>query len=427
MGIVFAAEHLELGRKVAIKLVRFDRTDEPIYAKRLRKEARTCAQLDHENIVQILDCGETNAGLPYLVMEFIEGHTLAELLATDAPFHLKRALALILQVCRALECAHGHGIVHRDLKPQNIIVKKNGDGTEQIKLLDFGIAKRETLLHESEVTLTATGAVGGTPHYIAPEVAKGDSNGDEKVDVYALGAMLYEMLSGRRPHEGDSRNAVLYSVTTKAPQPLIELAPNLPSSIVHLVHRAIESDPAERTCSARAFYDQVTASSAELDTQRTLKILSENPRTRLGKSSKPSNKVLAWTGAIIIFLGGFVLGNLSPNPQTTSPKDGAHVLKRELVNERSSPTSRNIPINVHQAAIVRQQTALTTTNPEATSPTAKTSSSGATVNPRRRLNRSKYKKDVADSTPLRRSKEKKVQESPPPSSLQGFETANPYE
>jgi len=250
MGRVYEAEHTSVGRRFAVKLLRRHLAANEQALLRFRREARAAGALENEHIAAVLDFDAAPDGAPFLVMEYLEGRSLGQLLAEEGPLPLSRAANALLQVCRGLEAAHAAGILHRDLKPDNLFVTRRADGSEQLKILDFGIAK---LLGESgDAAPIHTGAAIGTPFYMAPEQVRGDATLDERVDVYALGVIFYELLSGQKPHPGDSGNTVLAHVLTQPPVPLDELCPRLPRAVVDLVHRALAFEPRDRPASVRA-------------------------------------------------------------------------------------------------------------------------------------------------------------------------------
>jgi eukaryotic-like serine/threonine-protein kinase len=190
-------------------------------------------------------------------MEYLVGESLAALLEREKRLPVGRATDLVAQACRGIETAHASGIVHRDLKPQNLFVARRQDGTDLVKVLDFGVAKLEAEDHGAGTT--RTGTVLGTPAYMSPEQARGEKFIDHRSDVYSLGAILYELLSGEKPHPGDSPNAVLYHIATHAPVPLAGLVPDLPEGLVAAIERAIAREPGERQASAAALADELRA------------------------------------------------------------------------------------------------------------------------------------------------------------------------
>jgi len=183
-------------------------------------------------------------------MEYLVGENLADLLAREVRLPVARAADLVAQACRGVAAAHATGIVHRDLKPHNLFVSRRDDGTDLLKVLDFGVAKLQAL--EDDGMATRTGNVLGTAAYMSPEQARGEKLVDQRADVYALGAILYELVSLTRPHPGDSQNATLHHTATQPAIPLASLEPDLPPAFVAVVERALASDPAARLPSADA-------------------------------------------------------------------------------------------------------------------------------------------------------------------------------
>lgn len=245
MGCVYEAKHGELGRRFAIKFLRAKFTRRADMVRRFAREAKSAAALECEHIVAVTDVG-VFGDVPYLVMEYLEGKTLSTLLRELGALPPKRAADIALQVCRGLTVAHRAGIVHRDLKPANIFLCRRSDGTDQAKLLDFGIAK----CSDGDASLTRPGSAMGSAHYMAPEQARGAKHVDARTDVYALGAVLYEAISGNKAHPGDGYDEVLYRVLRERPARLETLCPGVPAALAHVVHRALEAEPDQRFASA---------------------------------------------------------------------------------------------------------------------------------------------------------------------------------
>jgi serine/threonine protein kinase len=197
MGEVWAALHVEMQRTVALKLIFEGSAD---LALRLKREALACGRLEHPNIVRIYDIGETTAGDPFLVMELLQGETLAERQARGPRLTPVEALEVTLQIARALKAAHGAGVVHRDLKPANVYLHLGPDAeAEQVKVLDFGVSK---LLALDDSAHTVTGALVGSPAYMSPEAARALKQIDPRADLWSLGVLLFELLTGSRPFGG---------------------------------------------------------------------------------------------------------------------------------------------------------------------------------------------------------------------------------
>ncbi|MFW6052156.1 MAG: serine/threonine-protein kinase [Myxococcota bacterium] len=210
MGIVYEAEHVVIEKRVALKVLRDDFSRKPEVVERFRQEAKSASRIGHEHIVDISDFGETPWGQSFFVMEYLEGEDLANVLAREATLAPDRAVEIVVQCCRALGAAHAKGIVHRDMKPENVFLVKREDGQDFVKIVDFGIAKMSDIETPGSPSrkLTKTGMIFGTPEYMSPEQAAG-KHLDHRVDIYAMGVILYEMITGRVPFMGDSFMGVL--------------------------------------------------------------------------------------------------------------------------------------------------------------------------------------------------------------------------
>jgi serine/threonine-protein kinase len=246
MGAVYEAEHMEIGRRVAIKIMHAAYSSHPETMARFRQEARAATQIGHPNIVEVTDSGATAAGRLFFVMELLSGVDLAQVMAETRIVPARRALRVTLQICKALHAAHEEGIVHRDLKPENVfLIEREGKG-DFVKILDFGIAKKVGLERRGDSQrLTHPGMAMGTPEYMAPEQAAGEDI-DRRIDVYATGAMLYEMLTGHLPHEGENLMQVL---SRKASQPVTlpsRYRPTMPKGLEVVILRAIAFERDER-------------------------------------------------------------------------------------------------------------------------------------------------------------------------------------
>jgi eukaryotic-like serine/threonine-protein kinase len=245
MGTVYEARHDVIGRRFAVKFLHAELASHPEILARFRREAQAAGSLENENIAAVTDFGTSPDGAPYIVMEFLEGQDLAKVLALTGPLSVQRAAHILIQVCRGLFAAHGRGIVHRDLKPENLLLQTRGDGGDLVKILDFGIAKLKSTEHRPEAA-TRTGITLGTPYYMPPEQARGQKELDERADIYALGVILFELLSGQKPHNGENYNAILYSILMQAAPRIETFRPDLPPELAALVHRAMAADAKER-------------------------------------------------------------------------------------------------------------------------------------------------------------------------------------
>ncbi|MDQ4145206.1 MAG: protein kinase [Actinomycetota bacterium] len=239
MGQVWRAVDQRLQRTVAVKLISPQLAEEPEFLVRFLREAQSVARISHPNVVAILDFGEAD-DKPFLVMEFVPGRPLNDL--TGEPMAPEEAVSVIAQAADAAGAAHAEGIVHRDIKPANIVLTDEG----RAKLVDFGIAS-----HEDAARITATGTAIGSPHYISPEQASG-ANATARSDVYALGVVLFELLTGRKPFEGDHVAAVAIAHVETAPPRPSEFVAGLDPHIEQVVLKCLEKDPAERFEDGRA-------------------------------------------------------------------------------------------------------------------------------------------------------------------------------
>lgn len=251
MGVVYEAQHAIVKRRFAVKFLRPDCVRRRETLGRFQREAETAGSLESEHITSVVDFGISNDGSPYIVMEYLVGESLAALLGREGRLPVQRAADLCMQACHGAETAHAAGIVHRDLKPHNLFICRRDDGTDLLKILDFGIAKLQLAKHDQ--VSTQTGTVMGTPAYMSPEQARGERTIGARTDVYSLGAILFEMLSGESPHPGESRNAVLYHISTQPAVSLGAVAPGLPHPLVETVDRALASSPEARPESAKVF------------------------------------------------------------------------------------------------------------------------------------------------------------------------------
>jgi serine/threonine-protein kinase len=256
MGEVYEARHRRLAGRYAVKVLR-DRVSagSPGFA-RFKREAEVASSLRHPNIVNVLDFNVLEDGTPYLAMELLEGNDLGSEIARLGRLPLERALVVLEQIVAALSAAHGRGIIHRDLKPSNVfLVPSSGRRPELVKLLDFGISKN--LLGPE---LTGDAAVIGTPHYMSPEQAEGRSADlDARSDQFSLAVVLYEMLSGQRPFEGDSAPAILYAIVHRASLPLTPRLPEVPPAVDAVLARAMAKRKEDRFLSVIEFFDELAA------------------------------------------------------------------------------------------------------------------------------------------------------------------------
>ncbi len=248
MGSVFEARHEVLCSTVALKFLHPELTSRTGLAERFLQEARVSASIQSPHVTRVIDVDQTTEGTPYIVMEHLVGETLQQVLDRQLKLARDQAVDYGLQILSGLEAAHALGVVHRDLKPDNVFVTVTAGGP-LLKLLDFGIAKLRQA-HEFQRGLTRPGVVMGTPEYMAPEQFYAAERVDHRADIYSLGAMLYELLSGLRPAYGDDVNQILAQVALGRVKPLLEHEPELPPGLAGVVHRALDADPERRFANA---------------------------------------------------------------------------------------------------------------------------------------------------------------------------------
>ncbi|MDB4969517.1 MAG: serine/threonine protein kinase [Myxococcales bacterium] len=266
MGRVYEGRHVRLGRRFAVKVMhQMFATDRDALA-RFRREATAAAAIVSPHVAEIFDVNATRDGQPYLVYELLEGDDLGTVLDRDGTLSISRAARIARQVARGLSAAHAAGVVHRDLKPENVMLVRGADGGDHAKVLDFGIAKVA-----QDEKLTRTGAVLGTPAYMAPEQARGGTTIDQRCDVYALGAMLYRAVTGRPAFSGEDAGRTLTSVIWDEPTRPKTLRKDLPDALEVIIQRAMSKDPDARFASmmeldaALAPFDAVEGATTRLD------------------------------------------------------------------------------------------------------------------------------------------------------------------
>ncbi len=289
MGAVAAATHLVRRAPVALKFIDPEQMGKPGWADRFVNEAVVASKIDCEHVVRVFDVGRLPNGAPYLVMELLEGVDLERRLQAEpgGRFEVARAVDYVLQILRALQVAHAAGVVHRDLKPANaVLVERPGEG-ELVKLLDFGISRLVADDGSEAGRLTQTNVALGTPLYISPEQARDAHNATPRSDLYSVGAMLYELLSGRTPFAAETVNDLLFQLFTREPPPLDALCPGLPPGLGAVVHRALAKAPEARPATAVALALQL-APYADARSARVLERLTRLPSTP-GPPSAPSS------------------------------------------------------------------------------------------------------------------------------------------
>ncbi len=262
VGVVYEAENSWTGRRVALKVLRPEFAAKREVVRRFKREAQAATQIDHPNIVDVLDMGEDRAhGTLYIVQELLTGTDLRCWLDHRGVLPPSEAVEILTPVMGALVAAHRRGIIHRDIKPENIFLVRGSGGRVLPKLIDFGISKIIDATSPGPKT-TSIGTAVGTPNYMSPEQARGDTALDGRSDVWSVGAVLYEMLCGRAPFEAPTHTLLLLRIVTERPTPLDSVNPSVPAHLVAIVHRALEPDPSERYPSMRALLADLVESPA---------------------------------------------------------------------------------------------------------------------------------------------------------------------
>jgi serine/threonine-protein kinase len=356
MAEVHRGRDLRLGRDVAIKMLRTDLARDQTFQMRFRREAQNAASLNHPAIVAVYDTGEeiapTGETLPFIVMEFVNGRTLKEVLAAEGRLMPRRALEISADICAALEFSHRHGIIHRDIKPGNVMLTQNG----QVKVMDFGIARA---LASGATTMTQTSAVIGTAQYLSPEQARGEAV-DARSDVYAAGCVLFELLCGHPPFVGDSPVSVAYQHVREDPRAPSEINPEVNPDIDAIVLKALAKNPLNRYQSAQEMRadllraaagrpvmatpvlrdDETVAMMGQTAVTRPINAVGTRPTARVGDPRR--RKASAWVLAALSMLGvlavvaliaGLILSNQgNETPQTTVP----NVVGQPLANAEAN-------------------------------------------------------------------------------------------
>jgi serine/threonine-protein kinase len=251
MGSVYLGQHIGLGKKIAIKLLHANHCQNEQIVSRFQREARMLAQLQHENIVDVLDIGVLEAGEPYLVMEYLSGESLGDLLGRAAPLGLELSCSIVVPILCALSASHECGIVHRDLKPANIFLAQGRTGGPIVKVIDFGVSKLLGATEDEADNLTSTGLIVGTPAYMSPEQARGEKDLDHRSDIYAIGLILYEMLTGKRPFEESNVVKILLRRLTEPPLPPSVAYAGFPKVVEPILEKALKKEADERYQSAQ--------------------------------------------------------------------------------------------------------------------------------------------------------------------------------
>ncbi|MFH1437154.1 MAG: serine/threonine-protein kinase, partial [Pseudomonadota bacterium] len=263
MGVVYEGENIELGKKCAVKFLNYDLRKSREMYERFKREAEAAGQIEHKCIVDVVDVGTTGDDLPYIVMELLTGESLRQRITRLGKIHVKESISILAQLLDALSAVHSHGIVHRDLKPENIFVASQSDGTEIVKILDFGLS-RLSKKERFSPRMTQPGFVYGSPSYISPEQAEASLNIDHRSDLYSAGVIFYEMITGCLPFTGDNYARLIVEVLTKSPKDPRTYVFDPFNAVVNFINASLAKDRNDRFQSAREMLKELESLNPEL-------------------------------------------------------------------------------------------------------------------------------------------------------------------
>jgi serine/threonine-protein kinase len=343
MGAVYEAEHVGLDKRVAIKVVldRFATSRDAL--ARFQREARNASKIGHPAIVDVTDLGETDDGRGWFAMEFLDGVDLARALREDGPMAPARAGRIVGQILDGLEAAHRAGILHRDLKPENVFLIRRAGEADVVKIMDFGISRAIT--PEGDLRLTETGMVVGTPIYMAPEQAMGRADLDHRVDLYAVGVVLYELLAGKPPFTAASYPALVAQHLHETAPPLVGIGP----ALSRVVATALAKDPADRPRDARTFAEALRAAIADPvgRAHRPIEALAATRASGEGAAVRGPRRALA-LGALVVVAGGAALwvvrADDAPAPRRAAPAPTRATPPARAPATATTPTPTPAPI-----------------------------------------------------------------------------------
>jgi serine/threonine-protein kinase len=353
MGAVWAAEHTQTGRDFAIKFLH------PLVAassedarRRFLQEARASARVNHANIIDILDVGETEDGSLYLVMELLEGLSLQDALRAEPRFNVRELLLVIADVATALGAAHAAGVIHRDIKPPNIYLHRDrATGFVRTKVLDFGVSKVHA---DAEGVATHTGSLLGSPRYMAPEQAISAAAADGRSDIWSVGVVMYEALTGTFPHEGDSSNSLVIAIATKPPRPITDAAPQLPEALRQLVDDCLKP-PNERFQKAQGLVERIKQVLEAHDMAEIPLARPPNARTTVVRpDSFIITSTTAMTASFAAAVGRASMPQISPQPQSPPRPAGHRTTERMTAPRERPPFPPLAPMSSEDATLVMQ-------------------------------------------------------------------------
>ncbi|HET7502036.1 MAG TPA: protein kinase [Kofleriaceae bacterium] len=413
MGVVVAATHLQLDQVVALKFVLPEALYNPEVRSRFEREARAAVRLKSEHVARIIDVGRLESGSPYIVMEYLEGQDLAQLLAQHGPLPVALACDYIIQACDAIAEAHSLGIVHRDLKPGNLFLARTSHGQQTIKVLDFGISKSQSV---GDVSMTRTDVVMGSPGYMSPEQMRSTRSVDGRTDLWSLGIILYELVAGRMPFQADTFSGLCVKIAVDPHAPLPVLPSALPQGFEAVINHALEKNPVQRFQSAAELAQALAPYATAQWRDHALRLAAATPgvrwsaahlalappiantldaaagQARVGPAASRSRALIIAGSLIAVVAIGVAIGGRRPRGDRSAP-DSVDV-PASVQPAAAVPPSPDMPVRVDADVVPPPVTAPAETAsapppvtapaetvpaPSAASPTAKTLDSGVAV------------------------------------------------
>jgi serine/threonine-protein kinase len=304
MGVVVAAWHQELEQRVAVKFLLPEIAARTDAAERFRREARAAVKIRSEHVARVVDVGTLDGVAPYMVMEYLDGHDLAQELRTRGVLPVSESVDYILQACEAVAEAHANGIVHRDLKPANLFLTRRSDGTRSVKVLDFGISKSTLGASVNDLSLTRTSSLIGSPLYMSPEQMKSAREVDFRADIWALGTILFEMLAGRPPYVADSIPQLCAALLHDSPPPLSDFRKDVPAGLEAILLRCLAKERTQRWTTIAEFAQKVAPfgpADAKIHADRARRVLGSTEisleEPSLGSAISDSGTLLTYPNA----------------------------------------------------------------------------------------------------------------------------------
>ncbi|MBD0370905.1 MAG: serine/threonine protein kinase [Pyrinomonadaceae bacterium] len=291
MGTVYRATHVLMDKRVAIKVLHPSLAADDKIVARFSREARAASRISHPHALNVTDFGESESGVVFLVMEYLDGRTLKDIIQSEGPLPLNRAVEIVKQVAGALDAAHAEGVVHRDLKSDNIMLIAGANGSDWAKVLDFGIAKIKENTGNTDPGLTAPNLIIGTPQYMSPEQCSQASEIDARSDIYSLGVIIYEMLTGHVPFTGESPTAIMMKHLQEPPPSVLEERDDLPPQVGMVITSALAKRPEDRFQSAGELSDAFSSAAAGEQPARAVSAAATNPAS----ASSETNRIVVPT------------------------------------------------------------------------------------------------------------------------------------